>query len=66
MVKFPRAEFFDLFGVPVFIAITLLGGWAITTGNPIPDWGLMFLVFVGICGIIIDGTIVNRTYNKKK
>lgn len=65
MIKFPRAEFFDLFGVPVFITITLLSGWAITTGNPIPHWGLLFLFFVGLAGICIDGTIVGKTYIKK-
>lgn len=66
MIKFPRAEFFDIIGVGVFAIITLMSGWAITTGAPIPKWGLGFLFFVGIFGILIDGTIVNKTYNHKK
>ena len=65
MIKFPRAEFFDVFGVAVFTLITLLSGWSITTGTPIPSWGLIFLFFVGLFGIFIDGTIVNKTYIKK-
>ncbi|MCK9345070.1 MAG: hypothetical protein M0P64_03020 [Candidatus Pacebacteria bacterium] len=66
MIKFPRAEFWDIFGVGVFAAITLLSGWAITTGEPIPTWGLAFLFFVGIFGIFVDGTIVNKTFLRKK
>ena len=61
-IKFPRAEFFDIFGVGVFSAITLLSGWALTTGNSIPQWGLLFLFFVGLFGIFVDGAIVNKTY----
>ena len=61
-IKFPRAEFFDIFGVGVFSVITLLSGWALTTGNSIPQWGLLFLFFVGLFGIFVDGAIVNKTY----
>jgi hypothetical protein len=63
-IKFPRAEFFDIFGVGVFTAITLLSGWALTTGNSIPPWGLLFLFFVGLFGLFVDGAIVNNTYIK--
>jgi hypothetical protein len=66
MIKFPRAEFWDIFGVGVFTVITLLSGWSITTGAPIPSWGLMFLFFVGIFGIFVDGTIVDKTFIHKK
>lgn len=66
MNKIPRAEFFDIFGVGVFAAITFLSGWAIVTGKQIPQWGLLFLFFVGLFGIFVDGSIVNRTYIKKK
>jgi hypothetical protein len=66
MIKFPRAEFWDIFGVGVFTMIALLSGWAITTGQPIPNWGLMFLFFAGIFGIFVDGTIVNKTFIQKK
>lgn len=66
MIKFPRAEFWDIFGVGVFAAITFLSGWAITTGEPIPTWGLIFLFFIGLFGIFVDGTIVNRTFIHKK
>ena len=65
-LKFPRPEFFDIFGVPVFVTITLLSGWAMTTGAPIARWGLIFLFFVGLFGVLIDGTIVNRIYLKKE
>ena len=62
LVKLPRPEFFDIFGVFVFTAIVLLSGWAIVTGNPIPKGGLLFLFFVGLFGIFVDGAIVNKTY----
>ena len=48
--------------LPHFLIITLLSGWALTTGNSIPQWGLLFLFFVGLFGIFVDGTIVNNTY----
>lgn len=60
--KFPRAEFFDIFGVGVFSVVTLLAGWALATGKGVPLWGLWFLFFVGFLGIFVDGTIVNKTY----
>ncbi|MFA5997747.1 MAG: hypothetical protein WC791_04690 [Candidatus Paceibacterota bacterium] len=66
MIKFPRAEFWDIFGVGIFTSITLLSGWSITTGQQIPSWGLVFLFFVGLSGIFVDGTIVNKTYIQKK
>jgi len=66
MLKIPRAEFFDLFGVPVFAIIALLSGWAITTGDQLPHWGLGFLFFVGLFGIFIDGAMVSRAYKHKK
>ena len=64
-LKFPRPEFFDIFGVFVFTTIALLSGWSLTTGAPIPDSGLYFLFGVGILGIFIDGAIVDKTYLKK-
>jgi len=66
MIKFPRAEFFDIFGVVIFTTITLLSGWAIVTGLQIPNWGLVFLFFTGLFGILIDGANVNRAYNQNK
>jgi len=65
-IKLPRAEFFDVFGVAVFSTITLLSGWSLMTGMPVPQWGLLFLFSVGLLGIFVDGAIVNKTYIRKE
>ncbi len=64
-IKLPRAEFFDVFGVGVFAVITFMSVRTFMTDAPIPYWFVVFLITIGVFGIIIDGVIVFRTYIKK-
>lgn len=62
----PRAEFFDVFGLGTFGFITGLALWGLWTGQPLPSWTLVALLFIGIAGLLVDGTIVYKTYFRKQ
>jgi uncharacterized membrane protein len=57
-----RPEFFDIFGVFVFIFLIALSLWGIKTRKALPRWALIILFLIGISGLIIDGAIVYITY----
>ncbi|MEK7106581.1 MAG: hypothetical protein AAB899_00135 [Patescibacteria group bacterium] len=60
-----RPESFDILGLITFPSIAILSAYALVTGNPLPRWALFLLLFIGIAGLIIDGTIVYKTFLKK-
>jgi hypothetical protein len=60
-----RPESFDILGIGTFAFLTALSAWALKTGERLPEWALIFLFIIGICGLLIDGTIVYRTYIRK-
>ncbi|MDO8557367.1 MAG: hypothetical protein Q7R98_02790 [Candidatus Jorgensenbacteria bacterium] len=62
MPSFIRPEFFDLFGIAVFLFITIESVRAIKTKKRIPRWVFVLLLVIGILGLLIDGTIVYKTY----
>jgi len=59
-------EFFDIFGLITFTYLGALGIWALKSSEKLPDWTAYLLVLIGIAGLIIDGTIVYKTYLKRK
>lgn len=48
-------EFFDLFGLILFLGLIYLGLFELTSKKPIPDWAAFSLIVVGLLGIIVDG-----------
>ena len=62
MLKMPRPEFFDIFGIVTFSIITFLGARGLFWGEQMPPWAFIFLFVIGIAGLFIDGTIVYQTY----
>ena len=62
LLKIIRSEFFDIFGVFIFIFFIILSSWGLKTKKPFPRWALMILLLVGIAGLITDGVIVFITY----
>ncbi|MHB1118317.1 MAG: hypothetical protein ACYCZ7_02230 [Minisyncoccota bacterium] len=65
MFKFPRPEFFDIFGIATFGVIAFVGARGLFWGEQVPFWALVFLFVGGIIGFVIDGTIVCRAYYRK-
>ena len=55
--KYPP-EFFDNFGLIIFVFITGLGYWMFTTKKEAPDIIAYILLLVGLLGVVIDGYIV--------
>jgi len=62
MFSFIKPEFFDLFGIVVFLFIFCISMWGLKTNKKIPKWVLTVLLIIGILGLIVDGTIVFITY----
>lgn len=65
-MNFLHPEFFDIFGLGVFSFLSVAAVWALRTHRPLPDWVLWVVLGVGIAGLIVDGTIVWKTYLKRK
>jgi len=59
-----QPEFFDIFGIGVFTFIVSLSIWALKTKKPLPKWVALFLLAIGIAGLLVDGTIVYTTFLK--
>lgn len=55
-------QFFDIFGIGVFGFITALFLWSLWKRSPLPHWSLIALLIIGILGLLVDGTIVYRSY----
>ncbi|MEK6904409.1 MAG: hypothetical protein AABW87_02330, partial [Nanoarchaeota archaeon] len=59
---FEQPEFYDIFGLLVFFFITVISIWALKMKKPLPRWGLILLLIIGVLGLIVDGSIVYRTF----
>ncbi|PIN90266.1 hypothetical protein COU57_04110 [Candidatus Pacearchaeota archaeon CG10_big_fil_rev_8_21_14_0_10_32_14] len=55
-------SFFDLFGLTTFVFLICVGIWILQTDKVPPDWIGFILFLIGVLGLIVDGTIVVRTY----
>ncbi len=60
-----KAEFFDVFGAVGFLYITILSIF-ILIENSLPKWAVIILLIIGVVGLIVDSTIVAKTYLIKK
>ena len=49
----------------IFIFFIVVSLRALVTGN-MPDWALFVILVIGVLGLIVDGTIVYKTYIRKK
>lgn len=56
-----RAEFFDIFGIIVFIFLAAVGYWMLKK-NKNPDWIGASLLTIGVLGLIVDCTLVLRAF----
>ena len=53
-----KPEFYDLFGLPIFIFISLLSGWMLWKKR-LPNRKIIWmLLIIGITGLIVDGICV--------
>lgn len=57
-------EFFDIFGLLTFAFILFIGVYSFY--YPLSFWMSVVLMIIGLLGMIIDGTIVYRTYLRRK
>lgn len=57
-----KAEFFDIFGFMGFIIILIISMWMLKSKDKLPNWAGVILLSIAILGLIIDGTIIIKTY----
>ena len=60
-----KAEFFDIFGAIAFLYIIILSIWSLNN-NKLPQLANIILLLIGVVGLIVDLTIVTKTYLIKK
>ncbi len=57
-----QPSFFDIFGLITFTFITAVSLWALLVKRSLPRWILIILLFIGVGGLIVDGSIVYMIY----
>lgn len=61
-----KPQHFDILGSLAFLYITGFAVYALVNGGDVPLWSLVFLVLVGLGGLIVDLSIVFFYFIKKK
>jgi hypothetical protein len=61
-ISFIRPEFFDIFGVIIFSYIILISVKALKKNKKLTKKELIILLIIGTLGLIVDGTIIYKTY----
>ncbi len=56
-------QFFDIFGLIVFIYITLLS-WLLLRRIYVKKWMIIVLFLIGVIGLLVDGSVVYVYYLK--
>ncbi|MBU2053176.1 MAG: hypothetical protein ABIJ14_02745 [Nanoarchaeota archaeon] len=54
-------EFFDIFGLIVFIFLFIIGILMIH-GKKLPDWTGFVILLIAILGLIVDGSIIIKKF----
>lgn len=54
----PNPEFFDTFGLIVFLYITAISVWGLNSKQCLPQWSYTVLLLIGLSGLLVDGFIV--------
>jgi hypothetical protein len=62
--SFIKAEFFDIFGVFVWVFFIWISIRTLK-GAIFPHWAVVLLLIIGLCGLLVDGSIVYKTYLRK-
>jgi len=57
-----EAEFFDIFGLGTFAFLFVIGIWMLKSRKKLPNWVGYVILLISLLGLIIDGTIVIKTY----
>ncbi|MFH1608042.1 MAG: hypothetical protein ABIA78_02820 [archaeon] len=60
-LNFIQPEFFDIFGLVVFIFLFFVG-MKMVKKQKIPEWAGYIVLLIAVLGLIVDGTIVIKTY----
>lgn len=54
--------FYDWFGLVVFTFLFFIGYFILFEKKTLPDWAGFIIFLIGILGLIVDGTIIIKTY----
>lgn len=64
-MRFPKAETFDILGLGTFGVMAFLGARAVFFDHALPLWTPWFFLVIGVIGLLVDGSIVYRTFLKR-
>jgi len=56
-----KPEFFDIFGIPVFLFVFYVG-ISLNRNFSLPGWVPIALIIIAILGLIVDSTIILKNY----
>lgn len=62
MYDFIRPEFFDIFGIFIFMFLICVSFWQLKFKKLLSDWILIIILIVGILGLAIDIYNVYKGY----
>lgn len=57
--------FYDIFGLIVFTYLAILASYHLTNQTPLSNLNAMIILTIAIAGLIVDGTLVIRTFVRK-
>lgn len=60
-----KPEHFDVLGAIAFAYISGFALYALFTGGA-PEWSVLILAFIGICGLCVDVLIVRKYFFRKR
>jgi peptidoglycan/LPS O-acetylase OafA/YrhL len=55
-------EFFDIFGLFVFVFLFIIGFWTLKSKKRLPEWAGFIILLIAILGLIVDSSIVIKTF----
>ena len=60
----PTSNGIDVFGIFAFLYIIGVSLWALKSGQRLPLWVLVIVLFIGILGFAVDSAVIYSYYLK--
>ena len=55
--------FYDQFGIGIFLYLTVVSIWMLRTKKKMRKWMIWTLLGIGLAGLIVDGTLVAKSFD---
>ena len=61
-----RPEFYDIFGVPIWVLLVVSTSWSLFSGYPLSKVLMSIFLAIGLAGLVVDGNMVFSKFIRKK